>query len=478
MGKSRFGLEDDFWGIDPEVYVADRKYTQPISGEGRVLRLDETHPRTFPWRGMHPAMEIDIDQRMYEFASELNPLLDEFWSRVEDHSLTRDIFDRWNQRRLLVIFEREEHNHRVDLMRDYLTALLFERVYKQALGRRKVFFQVRQDRMDDSSIFQQLHQDIHYKRLYEQRFKKRQIAQNYYIPEIHKPNEKKLLHVLKEDYVNESREINEIREFYQIARKTTGMIFDQNIVTALNRANGHLFQTNSIRQVVAVLRSLQARWASLFKNVKAIEEILVPAIKNQSLLLQPALEQVEVGLHPHDRSDHNKLKLSAPKDPVPEVSKQHSIQKYIVASQTEDDVQTETQVQQHSIPFPKQTEESPRTSTAQDYMAYKPNKFTIATREPIGFALPRIQDAASTEQTIKHQKQDIEAIHLQEPLRWKLETSQVESSSEKIKQVLANHDYAWHTQESSQSKDPGTPPEIEKTNDIKVQRSHKTKETS
>lgn len=271
--------------VDPTNFSSMNKYNQPIHGDGYVLSLHESHPLVKPWAHIHPALELDIDMRLYKFISEMTPLMDEFWDHVRDQSIRKDILFRWHKRRLDLLLHEKNLREREDIFRDYITALLFERVYSRAIESRRTFHKIHEKEWLNTKEFNEFHRQCFLERLERDRQFVGKLAKNPFDLEIKKPNEDKTPDLDLKDRLRLDNERKEFNQLYRLARETSQMVFSQDLIHGLTQANQQLLQTPNIRQIFMILRSLNPQWASLFKEAQNVHQHFTPAIKNQTQLL-------------------------------------------------------------------------------------------------------------------------------------------------------------------------------------------------
>ncbi|SMF62761.1 hypothetical protein [Pseudobacteriovorax antillogorgiicola] len=459
--------------VDPSDYVSMNRYTQPLhGGDGRVLTIAETHPTQRPWNRIHPALELDIDQRLYKFLSEMSPVMDEFWDYIRAQSIQKDILFRWHRRRLQLLMETEIVAERERLFKEYVTALLFERVYSQALARRKIFFDVRDKAWEDAEKFHRVHQEMFLERLHRDRVFIRQEVQNPYVPELRKPNEKKVLHLENEDLYDDRRTEQRIIESFQIARKQSATIFDQSLFRGLSLANDQLMQTQSVREIRLVLRSMEARWASLYKQNQVLEHILLSEMRNQSDIMKkingdrssdaqmiprsqqydgPYKEQI------YSESVQSQLltSLQKPDLAVKEESRHLVINTYDRYQNLEvtRDVQARSQFTSVSQPNPQDAAASamiaPQDQELDSYhhlqqQAAYPRKLAEALQGEHSFDVPRRSVEQTQEIDWANHDHNQSKERLSEQSQLSIDQQRLENHQRTMNHLLAGHDYARH----------------------------------
>ena len=278
---------DEYWDLDPTEYASMNKHTQNMDGDNRILTLEETHPRIPPWRGMHPALELDIDQRLYQFLAESSPAVRGIWEHFREMSLEKDIQLRWHKRRIQLLLDKSNHAEKTKLLQEYFTALLFERVYKNAVRRHEMFEGVKKKSWLDSLEFNKLHREAFEQDLARKRFITKDLWNDPYTFDLTVPNEKKLLTLEKEKAFQDHLSQINFKEDYYMSRKMSAQLFVDSLVQAVDVANGQLFQSRSVKQIKLALESLAKRWATLTKDIQHVADLNIPHINNNSTMKNP-----------------------------------------------------------------------------------------------------------------------------------------------------------------------------------------------
>ena len=274
----------DLLTIDPGEFSSMNHYKQPINSDNEVLTIAESRPALIPWRGIHPALSLDIDGRLYKFISESSPAVRGLWDHFRELSLEKDIQLRWHRRRIQLLFERAEHQEKTELLKEFFTALLFEKVYQSTLRRKEMFEGVRNKSWLDSLEFTRLHREHFESDLLRKQKITDELWRSPYQYELTVPNEKKLLTLEKEKSFQDHFATVEFKRDYYLARKLKAKLFIDSVIQAVDVANGQLFQTRSVKQIGLILHSLESKWACLTKEFAEIANLNIPHIDNNSTM--------------------------------------------------------------------------------------------------------------------------------------------------------------------------------------------------
>lgn len=165
----------------------------------KVLSLGESHPFQPPLHAYAPELDKADKARLYKFTSELSPLMAAYWDHVQELSVRREIIRRWYERHRQWELEAERHWVAVDRLHDWMTEVLFQRVYERVGRLQAVYRKIAAQRATATDEFHELHREA---RLLEaERFPKllKRALENPFLHEIKEPNQWKALDQARAD---------------------------------------------------------------------------------------------------------------------------------------------------------------------------------------------------------------------------------------------------------------------------------------
>ncbi len=163
----------------------------PMRFANKVLSLAESHPFQPPLHPHAPQLDRTADGRLYKFTSELSPLMAAFWEHIEDVSVRREVVRRWYERHRHWEIETDLHWRHIDLLHDWMTELLFQRVYERVGRATSINRKIAAKKAQTLEEFQEMHRE---QRLLEaDKFPKllKRALENPFIHEVKEPNQLK-----------------------------------------------------------------------------------------------------------------------------------------------------------------------------------------------------------------------------------------------------------------------------------------------
>ena len=273
--------------IDPSDYASMNTYKQPIDTNNEVLTIEETHPRLKKWQLLHPALEIDIDQRLYKFISESSPAIRGIWKHWIEKAREKDIDLRIHRREIQLMLDIKAEDDHERLIQNFFKTLFFERIYENALKREQILKKSRNKKWEDTLEFTRMMREHFQKNLVKKQIYRKELLVDPYVPELTVPNEKKDLHLYQEKNAEDHRDKVDFRSEYLSGRNSTIKVMHESISQALKLANHQLFQTGSIKQAKIILEAFDHKWTALFKQLQGTQVAHIPIIDNNSGLKDP-----------------------------------------------------------------------------------------------------------------------------------------------------------------------------------------------
>ncbi len=234
-----------------------------------------------PWPPFHPALAAEIHDHAYQFAIELHPLLDQFWQRIKELSLSKDILYRWHLRQIEIMLGRVKSNQRADKLKDYFTALLFSQVYDRAIKSRETFLAVHKKEWLQTHLRMDWHTRQWNLDKQEQAREFAEILINPYRFNIKVPNQKKLLQWQHEKLIQDKGREKHLTEFFYHIHKDFEQFFQNRLFSLLDLKNSALHQKADKQQLAKIRGEINQYWTKLHHQLRAQYQLLLPFLENQ-----------------------------------------------------------------------------------------------------------------------------------------------------------------------------------------------------
>jgi hypothetical protein len=302
----------------PTEYAAYKKLARRLEPDGHVKSLAESYPPMPPMRFEPPALNRTPDTRLYKLASELAPWMDEFHSRVLDRARIRERLKMIERTHFQNDMAEIKYYRLVDRLHDWITELLFERVYQRVGRNLQMFDKVAQREWQDTKHWHEVHKEQRLKeaKAYPELHKKELV--HPYRFEIKLPNDKKAVDLGEEHIHNERRIVQEARlHAHQLRQLLHDIIFDE-VKLELKRqyvTRRDHYETQGRWHMHDVLRAFDKAWMHAWDSRDTFRELVRHGIFKQAemypkLFRKSLVDPWEVEIRePNEKDHHQKFQV-------------------------------------------------------------------------------------------------------------------------------------------------------------------------
>lgn len=283
-----------------ESFQAIKHQVNPFSEKTFLKPYAPTSPLEQHWPPFHPALLIELDQRTIQLSSQLTPLMDQYWKRVKELSIKGDILNRLQQRQIAILMDQNSHNSKTDKLKDYFTALLFSRVFKNALDSHVIYKALHKKEWLQTRVFMNFHVEerIKEKEKASQEFKNLLVHPYRYHVKV--PNHKKLLQIKQELHIQKQDWEHQLDEIYFNMNQVTKMFLHGHLFKSFQEKN-KLANSELRRDELAKINHLrETYWKQLSQELSKNIKLFMPLL-NQ---LQDTMRAYKT--HDHEQYLHNK----------------------------------------------------------------------------------------------------------------------------------------------------------------------------